>query len=76
MKTLLMTLTLICLTFSQTSVWAYSDRQESQRLQQDISNLKEKIRSSKDVRSKDLQKLTELENQLQKSQFLNNSNSR
>lgn len=45
----------------------------SQRLRQDISNLKEKIRGSKNVRSKDIQRLTELENQLHKSQFLNSS---
>lgn len=73
MKTLLMILTMLCLSFSSSLAFAYSDNESSARLQQEISVLKEKIRNSKDVRSKDLQKLTELENQLQKSQFLNKS---
>lgn len=43
------------------------------RLKDDIDQLKTKIRSSKDINNKDLQKLTELENQLHKSNFLDKS---
>lgn len=43
------------------------------RLKDDIDQLKSKIRSSKDINNKDLQKLTELENQLHKNNFLDKS---
>lgn len=43
------------------------------RLRGDIDQLKSKIRNSKDISNRDLQKLTELENQLHKSNFLDKS---
>ncbi|MCO5114436.1 MAG: hypothetical protein M9899_09710 [Bdellovibrionaceae bacterium] len=76
MRKLYLIFTFISVLALNHGVWAQSSNSEHQKLQDEISSLKSKMKSSRDVKPKDLQKLTELENQLQKSQFLNNSQSR
>lgn len=76
MKTLYVILAFIGTLSFTPVVGAQSSPEDRQKLQNEISNLKERIKSSRDVKPKDLQRLTDLENQLQKSQFLNHSQSR
>lgn len=74
----LLVLTAVTMLIGPISPTAFAQSNDAQhdRLRNEISSLREKIKNSRDVRTKDLQKLTELENELQKSQFLNNSKSR